>query len=153
MLLSSKTCDFIKTKLFCLHSVDQSVLVVGGGSSGIDIVAHLGKTASDVTFSQHKVPDESKEEREKRESIIPSNTTLQDDVKRFTATGVEFIDGSHKAFDVVIFATGEYFNFFVVFFRNEKFSQLFSKMKNFLSFFSKMKNRLSFLKNFVRTIC
>lgn len=69
-------------------------------------MAHLGKTASNVTFSQHKIPNESREEREKRESILPSNTKLQDDVKRFTPTGVEFIDGSHQTFDVVIHATG-----------------------------------------------
>lgn len=90
-------------------ATDQSVLVIGGGSSGIDIVAHLGKTASNVTFSQHKIPDETKEEREKRESIMPKNSKLQDDVKRFTTTGVEFIDGSHQTFDAVIYATGNFF--------------------------------------------
>lgn len=81
--------------------------MIGGGSSGIDIVSHLGKTASQVTFSTHKMPHETKEEREKRESQMPSNTKLQDDVKRFTATGVEFIDGSHQTFDVIIYATGK----------------------------------------------
>lgn len=85
-----------------MNQLDQDVLVIGGGSSGIDIVAHLGKTASNVTFSQHKVANETVEEREKREKILPSNTKLQDDVKRFTPNGVQFIDDSHQTFDVVM---------------------------------------------------
>lgn len=94
--------------IFALKT-DQTVLVIGGGSSGNDIVAHLGKTASQVTFSQHKIPNEKKEDREKRESVLPKNTKLQDDVAHFTGTGAEFIDGSHQAFDSVIFATGNNF--------------------------------------------
>lgn len=85
---------------------DKDVLVIGGGSSGIDIVAHLGKTANKVTFSQHKIPHETKEEREKREGQMPSNCKSQEDVKRLTSTGAEFIDGSHQSFDVIIYATG-----------------------------------------------
>lgn len=85
---------------------DERVLVIGAGPSGVDIVAHLSKTASQVTFSQRKIPNETKEERDKRVSLLPRNTTLQDDVKRFTAAGAEFIDGSHQTFDVVIYATG-----------------------------------------------
>lgn len=81
--------------------------MIGGGSSGTDIVSHLGKTANQVIFSNHKIPHETKEEREKRESQMPSNTKLQDDVKRFTGTGAEFIDGSHHPFDVIIYATGK----------------------------------------------
>lgn len=72
----------------------------------MDLVDHLSKIASRLTFSQHKVSNESKEAREKRESLLPRGTKLQDDVQRFTSTGVEFIDGSHQAFDAVIFATG-----------------------------------------------
>lgn len=64
-------------------------------------MAHLGKTANKVTFSQHKVANETADEREKREKVLPSNTKLQDDVKRFTPTGVEFVDGKHQTFDVV----------------------------------------------------
>lgn len=65
-------------------------------------MSHLGKTASNVIFSQHKVANETLGEREKREKILPSNTKLQDDVKHFTPNGVEFIDGSHQTFDVVM---------------------------------------------------
>lgn len=72
----------------------------------MDIVAQLSKVANRITFSQFKRPNETKEEREKRQSLMPPKTTLQDNVKRFTPTGAEFIDGSHETFSVVIFATG-----------------------------------------------
>lgn len=72
----------------------------------MDLVAHLSRTAERVTFSQHKRPNETKEEREKRQSILPHKATLQDNVKRFTATGAEFIDGTHQTFTVVFYATG-----------------------------------------------
>lgn len=83
------------------------MLVIGAGPSGSDIVDHLSRTAERVTYSQHKIPNETKEAREKRESILASNVTLQDNVKRFTKTGAEFIDGSHETFTVVIYATGK----------------------------------------------
>lgn len=82
------------------------MLVIGNGPSGMDIVAQLSKVVCRTTFSQFKRPNETKEEREKRQSLMPPKTTLQDDVKRFTPTGAEFIDGSHETFSVVIFATG-----------------------------------------------
>lgn len=75
----------------------------------------LAKTAHRITFSQHKRSNETKEERDKRQSDLPSNVTLQDDVKRFTKTGAEFIDGSHQTFSVVLYATGAD-NLFVLFF-------------------------------------
>lgn len=90
----------------CIGNKDKSALVIGAGPSGVDLVAHLSKTACRVTFSQHKVANETKEAREKRESILPPNTKLQDDVKRFTKTGAEFMDGTHQTFDAVIYATG-----------------------------------------------
>lgn len=82
------------------------MLVIGAGPSGMDIVSQLSKVALRITFSQFKRPNETKEEREKRQSLMPPKTTLQDNVKRFTPTGAEFIDGSHETFSVVIFATG-----------------------------------------------
>lgn len=92
------------------QKLGKSVLVIGGGPSGIDLVSHLSKTASRITFSQHKRSDESKESFEKRQLLLPENVTLQENVKRFTSTGVEFIDGSHQTFEVVFFATGKSLN-------------------------------------------
>lgn len=67
----------------------------------------LSEIANRITFSQHKVPNETAEARAKRQSIMPPKTTLQDNVKRFTETGAEFIDGTHETFTVVFFATGK----------------------------------------------
>lgn len=91
------------------NSTDQSILVIGGGVSGRDLVIHLSKTANRVTFSQHKVPNETAEERKQRASWLSPNVILQDDVKRFTPTGTEFIDGSQQTFDIVFFTTGNGF--------------------------------------------
>lgn len=84
----------------------ENVLVIGAGASGMDLVAHLSKTANHITFSQHKRINETKEARDKRQSLLPPNALLQDNVKTFTSTGAEFIDGTHETFSVVLFATG-----------------------------------------------
>lgn len=80
--------------------------MIGGGPSGIDLVEHLSKTTNRLTFSQHIKPNETAEERKQRASLFSSKVTLQENVKRFTPTGAEFIDGSQQTFDVVFFATG-----------------------------------------------
>lgn len=90
------------------NSTDQSILVIGGGVSGRDLVRQLSKTANRVTFSQHKIANETAKERT-RASWLSPNVILQDDVKRFTPTGAEFIDNSLQVFDVVIYATGSGF--------------------------------------------
>lgn len=97
------TNRFIKTE----PNSGKSVLVIGGGPSGIDLVSLLSNTASRITFSQHKRPDESKQSFEGRQKLLPKNVTLQENVKRFTSNGAEFIDGSKHTFEVVFFATGE----------------------------------------------
>lgn len=81
--------------------------MIGGGPSGIDLILHLSITASRITFSQHKRSGESKESFEKRQQLLPANVTLQENVKRITSSGAEFIDGSHQTFEVVFFATGK----------------------------------------------
>lgn len=85
---------------------DESVLVIGGGPSGMDLVAAISKTAKRVTFSQHKRPNESPETLQRRKSMAPQNVTLQENVNRFTDTGAEFVDGTHQTFSVVFYATG-----------------------------------------------
>lgn len=83
-------------------------MIIGGGSSAKDLVEHLSKTATKLTWSQHKHADETSEQYEKRKSLLPTNATLQGDVKRFTETGAEFMDGTHETFSVVFFATGRF---------------------------------------------
>lgn len=90
---------------------DESILLIGAGPSGMDLAGQLSQVAERITFSQHKKPNETKEARADRERLMPPKTTLQDNVVRFTATGAEFIDGTHQTFSVVIFATGYDFKF------------------------------------------
>lgn len=80
--------------------------MIGGGPSGIDLVLHLSKTASRITFSQHKINGETKDSFERRQRLLPDNVTLQENVRRFYPNGAEFIDGSYQSFEVVFFATG-----------------------------------------------
>lgn len=72
---------------------------------------HLCRTASRVTFSQHKRPNETKEQFEKRQNLLPPKAKLQNNVKRFTKTGAEFTDGTHETFSLIYFATGYNFSF------------------------------------------
>lgn len=72
---------------------------------------HISKVAKHVTLSRNKPKHETPEERLQRESALPPRTVLQDNVKRFTANGVEFIDGTSQSFSSVIFATGEHSTF------------------------------------------
>lgn len=92
----------------------EQVLVIGAGPSGMDLMAHVSKTAERLTFSQHKRPHETKEDFEKRKNLMPPNVTLQTNVKRFTATGAEFIDGTHQTFSVIFYATGKKIFFFFI---------------------------------------
>lgn len=85
---------------------DQSVLVIGAGSSGLDATVQLAETAKSVTLSRHKIPDETPEAREHRLSVWPPTVIQKEDVARFTPTGAEFVDGSNQTFDTIIFATG-----------------------------------------------
>ncbi|XP_031636053.1 dimethylaniline monooxygenase [N-oxide-forming] 3-like, partial [Contarinia nasturtii] len=107
------SADEFKGKLIHSHDYrkpepfrNTSVLVIGPGPSGKDLVAQLAKFTKRVAFSRHKIVNETDEDRKKRQSLYSPNVILKDDVTRFTSTGAEFIDGSHETFDVVFFATG-----------------------------------------------
>lgn len=77
----------------------------------MDMVAAIAESAKRVTSSQHKRSNETPEALSKRKSIAPANVTLQDNVKRLTATGAEFIDGTHETFSVIIYGTGYNFTY------------------------------------------
>lgn len=94
----------------------EHVLVIGASSSGLDLTIHLSNVAKSVTLSQNKPPHQTKEARDKRKKSLPPGVVLKDNVKRFTADGAEFIDGTSQRFTVVIFATGKTHNFFSLFF-------------------------------------
>lgn len=74
---------------------NEQVLVIGQGPSGTDIATKLENVAKKLTWSNLKcLIDEV-------HHFDSSNV-----VKRFTATGVEFVCGSYETFSVIIYATG-----------------------------------------------
>lgn len=77
----------------------------------MDLVAAIAKTAKRVTASQHKRPNETADAFAKRKSMAPANVTLQENVKRFTETGAEFIDGTHQTFSTILYGTGYNFTY------------------------------------------
>lgn len=89
---------------------NESILLMGSGASGLDMVYHLSKKANRITFSQNKRQNETKEEHDRRQCLLLRNVLLQDNVKRLTPTGAEFIDGSNQNFSTIIFATGNSFH-------------------------------------------
>ncbi|XP_067633494.1 senecionine N-oxygenase-like isoform X2 [Eurosta solidaginis] len=82
---------------------DHTVLVVGGGPSGIDIVHHIYQHAKHIYLSHHL-------EAAPRTDFMP-NVTQKPDVERFTKDGAVFKDGSSASFSYVIFCTGYKFTF------------------------------------------
>lgn len=82
------------------------MLIIGAGTSGIDLLIHLIKVASSVTLSRKEKFNETDEMRQKYLSALPPKTILKGVVRRFTAEGAEFIDGSHRSFTTIIYATG-----------------------------------------------
>lgn len=85
----------------------QDILVIGSGPSGLDVVMMLSTVAKSVSLSQRKsLVNVTKDELEKQKNRLP-NVILRDSVKRFTANGVEFSDGTHQLFSTIIYATGK----------------------------------------------
>lgn len=85
------------------------MLVVGSGFSGTDLVNLLSNETKSVTLSKRNWLNETKEAQAKYESSLPKKTSVKDIVKRLTAEGAEFIDGSQESFSTIIFATGNLF--------------------------------------------
>lgn len=80
--------------------------MIGAKTSGYDLSNLLSETASRVTLSRHKNPNETVDALKHRLHPYLKNVTFKDDVMRFTSNGAEFIDGTHQTFDAVILATG-----------------------------------------------
>ncbi|KAJ6646824.1 Senecionine N-oxygenase [Pseudolycoriella hygida] len=78
----------------------ETVLVIGGASSGTDVAYFVSKVAQKATISTHD-----------SKRSFPSEIHKKPDVKEFTENGVIFEDGSREDFSVVIFATGYLYSF------------------------------------------
>lgn len=94
--------------LYGESKIGEKILVIGGASSGTDLAYYLSNVASRLTLAVRKKPNEPKEEREMRRNLLPKGVTLQESVKRLTANGAEFADGTRQNFTVVFFATGKF---------------------------------------------
>lgn len=78
----------------------ETVLVVGSGSSGVDVSYFVSKTAAKTTISFHDPT-----------RIIPSGIYKKSDIRELTENGAIFDDGTEENFTVIIFATGYLYSF------------------------------------------
>lgn len=98
-----------------LKNVGENVLIIGDGPSGQDLIIHLSSVAKSITLSRKNWLNATKEAQEKYHKKFPPTLFVKDIVKRLTAGGVEFIDGTRDIFSAVIFATGRmHLNIFIM---------------------------------------
>lgn len=76
---------------------DKSVLIIGGGPSGIDLVYSISEFAKTVISSHHT---------HNSTYTFANNVIRMGSVQKFTKNGVTFTDGTEVEIDVVIFCTG-----------------------------------------------
>lgn len=73
-------------------------MIIGSGSSGLDISIEVAQVADKLFLSHHRdktIP-----------SPFPDNYVQKPDVKEFTENSVIFIDGTVEEIDHVIYCTG-----------------------------------------------
>lgn len=78
--------------------VNETVLVIGAGPSGMDLAYEISKKAIRVTLSHHL--------KEKPKTHFPPNVKQRGDVVRMTENGAIFDDGTEEDFTVVFYCTG-----------------------------------------------
>lgn len=82
----------------------QKVLVIGAGPSGLDLTLHISSVAQHVVLS-HRVCEPIKTQ-------YPNNVEIMSEVKRILDFDkVEFVDGSCRCFDAILFCTGYSYSF------------------------------------------
>ncbi|XP_031628462.1 senecionine N-oxygenase-like isoform X1 [Contarinia nasturtii] len=96
--------DYRKPETFA----GEKVLVIGGGPSGYDIYIQAYQFAKQVTYSFRMPTTAVSSMEENMETVMDllNDYPLKGNVKRFTANGAEFEDGSRRNFTVIIYATG-----------------------------------------------
>lgn len=82
---------------------DETLLIIGCGPSGRDILYEVASKAKKVILSHH---------RNLTGHILPTNVKQVGDVKCFTTDSVQFLDDTEEYISCVLFCTGErYLNF------------------------------------------
>lgn len=84
----------------------ENVLIIGAGISGVDITVLLVNVANRITLSRKMKSNETEKDVQNQQKLLPPGVFLKGIVKRITAAGAEFIDGTHETFTVIIYATG-----------------------------------------------
>ncbi|XP_076668511.1 senecionine N-oxygenase-like [Andrena cerasifolii] len=81
---------------------DQTVVIFGGGPSGLDLALEVSRTAKRVFFSHHLKGMETK---------FPDNVVQKPDVAELTERGVLFEDGTGETVDAMFYCTGYDYSF------------------------------------------
>lgn len=76
---------------------NETVLIIGCGPSGRDILYEVAPKAKKVIFSHH---------RNLNGHILPSNVTQVTDVKCFKENSVQFEDDAEEQISCILFCTG-----------------------------------------------
>lgn len=82
---------------------DESVLIIGSGPSGIDLVQEIAKTAKNVAWSTRA--------QKKLNIKLPSNVVEKPDVSELTPDGAIFTDESDDKFSIILHCTGHSHSF------------------------------------------
>lgn len=77
----------------------KTLLIVGSGPSGRDIMYEIAPQAKSVLLSHHT---------ELKNHNLPANVEECGDVKQFNVNSVQFTDGKERQIDSILFCTGEY---------------------------------------------
>jgi dimethylaniline monooxygenase (N-oxide forming) len=81
---------------------NRTVLVIGGGPSGVDISQDIVKCALKVFWSHHQTT---------QRTFEIENFIQKPDVEQLTEKGAEFVDGSIEEIDEIVYCTGYKFTF------------------------------------------
>lgn len=82
---------------------NETVLIIGGGPSGKDILFDAAGSAKKMFISTH---------RDFTKMTLPTNAALKPDIKRFDGCKVEFNDGTVEEVSMILFCTGRMRTFF-----------------------------------------
>lgn len=103
---------------------DETILIIGSGPSGRDILYEIAPKAKRVIFSHH---------RNLNGHNLPSNVTQVTDVKCFKENSVQFEDDAEEQISCVLFCTGNRFHRNFTFNSNFKFNKYHHRIYIFIS--------------------
>jgi len=83
---------------------DETLLVIGGNFSAVDIVQQVADYAKSITWSHHLL-------QEPDIRTFGKNVTQKPDVRSFGENSVEFVDGTVSQFTTVVYCTGYEYKF------------------------------------------